>query len=483
MALNIKKDFGSTRQRKPDLTTLVYGKVPPQAPDLEEAILGACMLERDTFEQVMEVIQSEEVFYVDAHQKLFGCMARMYNNGEVIDLLTITEGLRKTNDLEIIGGASFLTRLTRSVLSSAHVKEHAYIVFEKFVKRESIRICGSIIGDAYNDNTDAFEILEMAETQLKEITAGIISGNATNVGDTYIELLMDIEEQKVNKTEIIGVPSGYVELDRLTLGWQKTELIILAARPSQGKTAMALNFAINSKVPTLLFSLESSKKALVRRLAAAKNKIPLECIRTGNLDDAQQSVMTRAIADFRKLPIKIDDRSRKLETIKKVARKWRKSLPAGCDAEILIDYLQLMSVAGKGNREQEISTISRDLKELAVELDVPIIALSQLNREVEKTANKKPGLANLREGGSIEQDANIVMFIWWQDMGEGVANTYLLVEKNRDGKCGPVQLKFNGDIQKWLNYDDFEQAIPASFIANNYQKARDPSEPNISWEE
>jgi len=475
----IKNEF--ERRSKPDLNTLVYGKIPPQAIELEAAVIGACMLEREAFEQIMEIIPSHECFYVDAHQKAYNAMCLLFNSGRNVDLLTVSEQLNKMGELEMVGGRYFLTTLTTSVTSSAHIVDHARLIMEKFMLREVIRICGAAISDAYDGITDVFELVNKVEGEVKSISDGIIQDSAVPVSETYMEILMDMETQKENRTDLTGVETGYPEINSLTNGWQDSELILLAARPSQGKTALALNFAMNSRVPTLLFSLEASKKALVKRLAAAKNNIPFSLIRQGNLNELQEKILHHAIADFNRLPIKIDDKTQNLFDIVKVCRRQKKRNP---DLKlILIDYLQLVKVPKMGNREQEVSTISRTLKLLASELELPIIALSQLNRAVEQSGNKKPSLANLRESGSLEQDANIAMFIWHEEVGQNPngspqIKTWVLFEKNRDGECKPVELKFNGEIQKWLDPHDMNQSALPSFISNNYQQARTPYKDN-----
>lgn len=477
MTQTIKKDFSS--RAKPDLATLVYGKVPPQATEMEVAVLGACMLEKDTFEKVMEIIYSPECFYMDAHQKIYKAMCLLYNSGFVVDLLTVVDALKKSGELELVGGKDYLSYITTFVLSTAHVVQHAMIVMENFFKREVIRICGQAINYAYDDSSDCFELMENVETEVRGLTDGIIGGTTVPVSRTNMEILASIKKQRELKSEVIGIQSGFIELDALTLGWCDTDLIILAARPSQGKTAFAVNFAQNAAlkdVHVLLFSLESSNASLVRRMLAAKNSIPLEQLRTGNINDFQEQLLYSSAAEFNKLPIEIDSKSRSINAIKKVSRKWAKKVPKGKKKLILIDYLQLINIIGKGNREQEISSISRDLKELAMEFELPIIALSQLNRDVEKTATKKPGLHHLRESGAIEQDANIVMFVYWEEQSGGEKQLYILVCKNRDGKCGEVKLKMNGDFQKILNMDDFNQSVYPSFIRN-------PSEPNNNYDE
>ena len=478
-----QKQFLATQKSMINTNSLVYGKLPPQAIQLEEAVLAACMLERETFESVMEVIPDHECFYVDAHQKIYAAMMLMHKTGVQIDLLTITEQLRKTNELELIGGHYYLTRLTEAISTSAHAITHARIVMEKFMQREIIRICGAAISDAYEDETDVFDLLEHVEVAVKNITAGIISESAVHAGKAYGKMLENIEHQMKTKSDLIGISSGLVDVDRLTLGWIKEQLIILAARPSVGKTAFGVNFAKSAlvqKKPTLLFSLESSDVPLVTRMAAAENEINIENIRMGRLTDLEKNKLLNYYHEFSKYPFYIDSKSRTLNAIIKVARKWHKKncrnkkggdgITTVLDGLIIIDYLQLIkNKEYAGNREQEVASISRGLKELAMELGVPIIALSQLNREVEKTGNKKPGLQHIRESGAIEQDADVIMFIWWEELEKGERKLHLLIEKNREGKCGDVPLKMNAEFQKILSIDDFQSQVQPSFITNNYQ--------------
>ena len=315
MAVNIKKDFGNIRNRKPDLTTLVYGKVPPQAPELEEAVLGASMLEKDTFAQVLEIIQSEECFYVDAHQKIYAAMRRLFDKGTPVDLLTITEELRKTNELEIIGGAYFLTRLTMSVLSSAHVEAHARIVMEKFIQRELIRISGAVIGDAYEDSTDVFDLLDKAESGLYEITDKHLRKNFRSLQDVLVKTMNEIDENRKKTDDITGVPSGFSSLDRLTAGWQKTDLIILAARPSVGKTAFALNLAMNAAMnagkqfPVAVFSLEMGAGQIVKRMLSAVSEVPMEAITRGKMAEHEFIQMTQRMVKLSQAKIFLDDQA------------------------------------------------------------------------------------------------------------------------------------------------------------------------------
>ncbi len=470
MSINIKKDFGNTRSRKPDLATLVYGKVPPQAPELEEAVLGASMLEKDTFAQVLEIIQSEECFYVDAHQKIYAAMRRLFDKGTPVDLLTITEELRKNNELELIGGAYYLTRLTMSVLSSAHVEAHARIVMEKFIQRELIRISGSVISDAYEDSTDVFDLLDKAESGLYEITDKHLRKNFRSLQDVLVKTMNEIEENRKKTDDITGVPSGFKGLDRLTSGWQKTDLIILAARPSVGKTAFALNLAMNAAMnsakpfPVAVFSLEMGAGQIVKRMLSAVSEVNMESITRGKMAEHEFIQMSQRMVKLAQAKIFLDDQA--ALNIFELRAKARRLKQKHDIQLILIDYLQLMqaNVDKSGNREQEISKISRDLKALAKELEVPIIALSQLNRSVEtRKESKIPQLSDLRESGAIEQDADLVMFLYRPEyhgigndaMGETIeGETQIHIAKHRNGSTGMEKVRFIKEYQKFVDMED-----------------------------
>jgi len=473
MALNIKKDFGASSRslgRKPDLTTLVYGKVPPQAPELEEAVLGASMLEKDTFAQVLEIIQSEDCFYVDAHQKIYAAMRRLFDKGTPVDLLTITEELRKTNELEIIGGAYYLTRLTMSVLSSAHVEAHARLVMEKFIQRELIRISGSVISEAYEDSTDVFDLLDKAESGLYEITDKHLRKNFKSLQEVLVRTITEIDESRKKTDEINGVPSNFAALDRITGGWQKTDLIILAARPAVGKTAFTLNLAMNAAMnakkefPVALFSLEMGAGQIVKRMLSCVSEVSMDAITKGKMAEHEFIQMSQRMTKLSQAKIFIDDQA--ALNIFELRAKARRLKQKHDIQLILIDYLQLMqaSVDKGGNREQEISKISRDLKALAKELEVPIIALSQLNRSVEtRKESKVPQLSDLRESGAIEQDADMVMFLYRpeyygiqnNEMGETVeGQTHIHIAKHRNGSTGEVKVRFIKEYQKFVDMDE-----------------------------
>lgn len=469
MALNIKKEFGNTRSRKPDITNLVYGKVPPQAPELEEAVLGAVMLEKDKLAEVLEIIQSADCFYVDANQKIYAAIRRLFDKGMPVDLLTVTEELRKTDELEIVGGAYYLTRLTMSVVSSAHVEAHARIVMEKFIQRELIRISGQVIGDAYEDSTDVFDLLDKAESNLYEITDKHLRKNFKSLKEVLVRTVHEIEEAKNKKDDLTGVPSGYAPLDKLTSGWQKTDLIILAARPAVGKTAFCLNLAMNASMnsskpfPVAFFSLEMGAGQLVKRMLAAVTEVSMEAITKGRMQEHEFVQMTQRMNKLASAPIFLDDQA--ALNIFELRAKARRLKQKHDIQLIIIDYLQLMqaSIDKGGNREQEISKISRDLKALAKELEIPIIALSQLNRSVEsRKESKVPQLSDLRESGAIEQDADMVMFIYRPEYYENFSNehgestrgeTHIKIAKHRNGSLETIKLRALLHIQRFEEWD------------------------------
>ncbi len=470
MAVNIKKEFGTSRSRKADTSSLVYGKIPPQAKELEEAVLGAIMLEKDKLAEVLEIIQSPDCFYVDANQKIYAGIRRLFDKGMPVDLLTVTEELRKSDELEIVGGPYYLTNLTMNIVSSAHVEAHARIIMEKFIQRELIRLSGDIIKDAYEDSTDVFDLLDKAESNLYEITDNHLRKNFTSLKDVLVKTVHEIEEAKDKTDDLTGVPAGYVPLDKLTSGWQKTDLIILAARPAVGKTAFCLNLALNAAMhtpepfPVAFFSLEMGAGQLVKRLLAAVTEVSMDAITKGRMQEHEFVQMTQRMNKLASAPIFLDDQA--ALNIFELRAKARRLKQKHDIKMIIIDYLQLMqgSVDRGGNREQEISKISRDLKALAKELEVPIIALSQLNRSVEsRKESKVPQLSDLRESGAIEQDADMVMFLYRpeyyginnDEMGQPIeGETHIHIAKHRNGSTDTVKVRFIKQYQKFVDMPD-----------------------------
>src|SRR5690349_1635695 len=464
---NLNKDR-KRRKTQVDLSSMVYGKVPPQAKDLEEAVLGAVMIEKSAFDTIVEILKPE-CFYVEAHQRIFMAMQSLANKSQPIDILTVAEELRSKEELEMVGGPYYVTRLTNAVVSSANIEAHSRIILQKFIQRELIRISGEIIGDAYEDSTDVFDLLDDAESKIFEITNNHLRKNFDSIDTVLVKTIQRIEDLRHKNEDISGVPSGFKTLDRITYGWQPTDLIILAARPSVGKTALALNLARNAALhptkptPVAVFSLEMSAGQLVQRILSAESEIWLEKIARGKMEEHEmKQLYARGIQRLAQAPIFIDDTP--ALNIFELRAKCRRLKNASNIGLIIIDYLQLMSGTGEnrnGNREQEISNISRNLKGLAKELQVPIIALSQLSREVEKRkeGNKMPQLSDLRESGAIEQDADMVMFLYrpeyyditQDEMGDSNrGETHVRIAKHRNGSLETIKLRALLHIQKFV---------------------------------
>lgn len=471
---NLNKDRKQKRRSSLDLGTMVYGKVPPQAKDLEEAVLGAIMLEKTAFDTVIEILKPE-CFYVEAHQRIYSAMQSLANKSQPIDILTVAEELRSREELEMVGGPYYVTKLTNTVVSSAHIDAHARIVLQKFIQRELIRISGEIIGDAYEDSTDVFDLLDDAESKLFEITNNHLRKDYNSIDTVLVNTIKRIEDLRQRNEDVTGVPSGFSGLDRVTYGWQNTDLIILAARPAVGKTAFALNLARNAAMhatkptPVALFSLEMSAGQLVQRILSAESEIWLEKIARGKMEEHEmKQLYARGIQRLSQAPLFIDDTpALNIFELRAKCRRLKNKHNIGM---IIIDYLQLMSGTGENrssNREQEISNISRNLKGLAKELNVPIIALSQLSRAVEQRGAKEgsriPQLSDLRESGAIEQDADMVMFLYrpeYYDInsnaeGENTKGlTEVKIAKHRNGTLETVKLKALLHIQKFTNWDE-----------------------------
>lgn len=444
----------------------LHGRVPPQAPDVEEVVLGALLLDREAVTAVIDFLKPE-AFYKDAHQRIFAAITRLFAESKPIDLVTVTNELRSSGELDLVGGPYYLAMLTNRVASSANVEYHARIVAEKFIQRELIRVSTEIIRDAYEDTTDVFDLLDKAEQNLFAISEETFRRDFTAMDLLVKQVKEDIEAARKKEGHLTGVPSGFIELDRITGGWQKTDLIVVAARPGMGKTAfilsMARNIAIDYKRPVAIFSLEMGAKQLVTRLIASETELPADKLRTGNLADYEYEQLNVKIAPLTKAPIYIDDTP--ALSVFELRAKCRR-LKEQHDIQLaMIDYIQLMTTGGdnKGNREQEIATISRSLKALAKELDIPVIILSQLNRSVETRGGaKKPQLSDLRESGAIEQDADIVLFIYrpeyykidHDEKGPTANKADILIAKHRNGKTGEIRLKFTAQYARFSDDDE-----------------------------
>ncbi|MFK7781064.1 replicative DNA helicase [Psychroserpens sp.] len=456
---------------KSTIINLEKGKIPPQAIDLEEVVLGAMMIDKKGVDEVIDIL-SPDAFYKEAHKTIFEAIFKLFENSEPIDLLTVSSQLKKDAKLDLIGGDFYLISLTQRVSSSAHIEFHARIILQKYIQRSLIKISNEIIEEAYDETKDVFDLLDNAQAKLYEVTQGNVKKSTETAQSLVIQAKKKIEEIS-NKEGMSGIPTGFTKLDRLTSGWQPSDLIIIAARPGMGKTAltltMARNIAVDSNIPVAFFSLEMSSVQLITRLISSETNLSSEKLRTGKLEKHEWEQLNVKVKTLEKAPLFIDD-TPSLSIFDLRAKARRLASQYGIKM-IMIDYLQLMTAGGSqkgGNREQEISTISRNLKALAKELAIPVIALSQLSRAVEtRGGSKRPLLSDLRESGAIEQDADIVSFIYrpeyykideWDDddrsptEGQGE----FIVAKHRNGGLENIRLKFIGHLGKFDNLDDFD---------------------------
>ncbi|MBN2212843.1 MAG: replicative DNA helicase [Bacteroidales bacterium] len=445
---------------------LDLGKIPPQAIELEEAVLGAIMLEKNAIVEVMDILIPES-FYKEEHQKIFQAIIDLSSNDKAIDILTVTEELRKRNQLDEIGGPLYITQLTSRVASAAHVDYHSRIVAQKYIQRELIRVSTEIQNRAFDDSIDVNDLLDFSESELFNVSQSNIKKETIKINALIKEAIHQIEEAGKREDSLIGVPSGFTKLDRLTSGWQKSDLIIIAARPSMGKTAlvltMARSMAVMNHKSVAVFSLEMSNIQLVNRLIVAETELPSDRIRNGRLKDYEWEQLDYKINSLLEAPIYIDDTP--AISIFELRAKCRRLKRQHNIDIIIIDYLQLMTgtTDTRGNREQEVSNISRALKGIAKELDVPVIALSQLNRSVEiRSGSKRPQLSDLRESGAIEQDADMVIFIhrpekygFLEDEEgnslKGMAE--IILAKHRNGPIGEIMLRFKDEFAKFVDLD------------------------------
>lgn len=459
----------------------IGGTLPPQAPELEEAVLGALMLEGHSIERVEEFL-TPEAFYVESHRTIFSAIQEINNDRQPIDLLTVTERLKKQKKLKEVGGATFLAQLTQRVASAMNVEFHATIIAQKYVQRELIKASTEIQRRSYDESTDVTELIDYAEAEIFKVSEGHVKRDVKHSKHVLAKAMKAIEEASLKGGMMNGVPSGFTKLDSLTLGWQPSDLIIIAARPSMGKTAfvlsMARNIAIDYNMGIAFFSLEMSDMQLMMRLIVAESGLMSQDVRSGRLTQEQWSHLEESTRPLALAPLFIDDTpALSITEFRSKARRLKTQYDIKL---IVIDYLQLMSAGSKdksGNREQEVSTISRTLKAIAKELDVPIIALSQLNRSVEtRGGTRRPQLSDLRESGAIEQDADIVAFIhrpeYYQMLEDEEGNSTrgvaeIIIAKHRNGATDTLKLRFRNDQARFVNNDDDDVQINSSM--NDYE--------------
>ena len=423
-------------------------KIPPQNLEAEQSVLGSVLLEPEALSRVLEVMTGDD-FYREAHRKIFSSMLDLYRKGTPVDLITLTEILQNKGQLDEIGGASYLTSLTDAIPSAIHVDVYARIIREKSILRRLINRATEIASKGYSFSGDAEDLLDEAEKTIFEISEDKINPLVYPLSQIIKESMPVLENLYDRKEMVTGVPSGFTRLDKLTSGFQNSDLVIIAGRPSMGKTAFALNIARNAavdyEVPVVIFSLEMSRQQLAIRMICSEAKVDSNKVRTGFFGDREWPKLTAAAGHLSEAPIFIDD-SPTMSVLQMRAKARRLKSERGLGM-VVIDYLQLMKGReGSERREQEISEISRSLKALAKELNIPVIALSQLNRRPEGRDDKKPVLADLRESGAIEQDADVICFIFREEMydenskNKGIAE--ILLRKHRNGPTGSVPLKF-----------------------------------------
>ncbi len=459
---------------KSRIISLEKGKIPPQAVDLEEAVLGAMMIDKKGIDDVIDILHPD-AFYDTKHNLIYEAIYALFQNSEPIDLLSVSSQLKKNAKLDQAGGDFYLIRLTQKVASSAHIEFHSRIILQKFIQRKLISISSEIIENAYDETTDVFDLLDDAEAKLFEVTQGNLKKGSEDAGSLVKQALNKIQEIS-NQDGMSGLATGFTKLDALTSGWQPSDLVIIAARPGMGKTAfvisMAKNMAIDFGHGVAVFSLEMSSVQLITRMISSETGLTSEKLRKGNLEPHEWEQLNVKVKKLSDAPIFIDDTPSL--SIFDLRAKARRLVSQHNVRIIVIDYLQLMTAGGKagGNREQEISMISRNLKALAKELEVPVIALSQLSRAVEtRGGSKRPLLSDLRESGAIEQDADIVSFIFrpeyygmteWDDddhspcEGQGE----FIVAKHRNGGLDNIRLKFTGHLAK---FSDLEESFSSEF--------------------
>ena len=455
------------RVLKATSTNKVDGKLQPQAIDLERAVLGALMIDNESLSDTIDSLHPE-YFYKREHQKIFEAIVKLFNNTQPVDILTVAEELKKMGEIDFVGGLSYISELTNNIASASNTEFHARIIAEKFIKRSLISISNNIINDAFNESVDIFDLLSSAEEKLFTVTEGTLRKSYDKMSVLIKGALENIEILRNKEDTLSGIPTGFSNLDRVTSGWQASDLIIIAARPGMGKTAFALsmarNIAIDYKKAVGFFSLEMSSEQLVNRLIASEAQLGANKLRKGDLADHEMIQLHEKIKYLSEAPIFIDDTpALTIFELRAKARRLVKNHKVGI---LIIDYLQLMHAGGNaGNREQEISTISRSLKGIAKELKIPVIALSQVNRGVESRSgvgSKRPMLSDLRESGAIEQDADIVTFIYrpeyykifeWDNGDDSRGQAEIMIAKHRNGSLANIRLKFTSEFARFSNLD------------------------------
>ncbi|MCE3075405.1 replicative DNA helicase [Chryseobacterium gwangjuense] len=471
--------------------SIADGKMPPNAVDFERLVIGTFLIDKKGLDHSIDLL-TPEVFYDPRHQVIFSTILKLYEGNHPVDLMTIIQNLKKEDKLISAGGDHYIIDLTMGVSSSAHIEYHVRVILEKYILRSLINVSANVIDSSYRESTDVFELLDKAEQSFFEITNGTIK-KGFDTANSLVKQAIDTIKALKDKEGISGVPSGFRDIDKETGGWQNSDLIIIAARPAMGKTAfllsMARNIAVGHKIPMALFSLEMASVQLITRMIASETRISSEKLRKGTLDDEEWQRLFSNVSELENAPLYIDE-TPSLSIFDFRAKCRRLVMQHGVRL-IMVDYLQLMTAGGGGkgggNREQEISMISRSLKAIAKELNVPVIALSQLSRSVETRPGKRPQLSDLRESGAIEQDADIVSFIFrpeyykitvWDNDEEGQETSTenqaeLIIAKHRNGATADVRLSF---LKHFAKFGDIEAAFDGG--AGGYPSGFGSNEPS-----
>lgn len=437
-------------------------RIPPHNPEAEKSVLGASMLSQDALFTVMETVIPED-FYDPKHKEIFTAIRDLYRENTPVDAITVSEELKKRKSLETVGGRVYIASLSAEVPSTANAEEYARIIAEKSSLRKLIDTASQIVEKGYAPESSAEEVLEFAESSVFEIGQQQQKGDYTHIRDVLDENLELIDQMSKIEGNVIGLSTGFKDLDDVTSGLQKADMIVVAARPSMGKTAFALNMAQNAaikhKAKVLMFSLEMSKVQLGQRMLSTESKVDLSILKTGRLERRDWNQVNAALDTLSQVDIQIDDTSRTISEIRNKCRRLKAS--SGLDL-VLIDYLQMMNYEGRSEgRQQEITTLSRYLKQLAKEMDCPVVVLSQLSRAPEARTDHRPMLSDLRESGAIEQDADIVMFLYRDeyynpDNIENAGKCEVIVSKNRSGRTGTVNLTWLGKYTKFADMSNLE---------------------------
>ncbi len=487
--------------------SISQGKMPPNAVDLERLVIGAFLIDKKGLDHSIDLL-NPEVFYDPRHAVIFAAITKLFEANQPVDLMTVIQELKKEEKLNQAGGDQYIIELTLGVSSSAHIEYHVRVILEKYILRSLINVSANVIDSSYKESTDVFHLLDKAEQSFFEITNGTIK-KGFDTANTLVKQALETIEALRNKEGLSGVPSGFKDLDKETGGWQNSDLIIIAARPAMGKTAfilsMARNIVVENKIPLALFSLEMASVQLITRMIASETKIASDKLRKGTLTDEEWSRLFSNVSDLENAPLYIDE-TPSLSVFDFRAKCRRLVMQHGVKI-IMVDYLQLMTAnsGGKaiGNREQEIATISRSLKAIAKELNVPVIALSQLSRTVESRPGKRPQLSDLRESGAIEQDADIVSFIFrpeyykipvWDNDPEGEETTTenqaeIIIAKHRNGATADVRLSFMKNFARFGDIDALsggfgyqDSNFGAQDQPSGFDKIRTTVDPNAAFD-